>query len=310
MRLFLLSAAISVGLAGFGSSSRAGDFVSAVPSYSEGSFATVGGSHFTTTSAALNKPGPIVGAGSGFDGVLTPFNSHFEVDHLVAFGLGGNITLQFPTAMGVTGTPQIGIFTNAAFVDANYPNGFAGATATTGAMDEYGAERTARVEVAKTPGDFRSLGRVVFDDPSNYYANANGPYQYPAPDPATLASFDQSFAASPSDFNNKDFAGVMSVLDGSAGGTWLTIPLALGLDQVQYVRLSDPKWKLPDGSLVDLRPSQYFPPPNEFIKPADLFIDGAVLIPEPGCLALAATAILAASRRSGATRAVRPCVAV
>ncbi|MBC8108040.1 MAG: hypothetical protein H7Z14_15740 [Anaerolineae bacterium] len=299
MRFVSLSTAVSIsmmgGLAGFSSSSRGGDFVSAVPNYNQGTFATVGGATYTTIASALGKPAPIVGAGSGFDGVLSPFNSHFEVDDLIAFGLGGDITLRFPSAIPVTGTPQIGIITNATFVDANYPNGATGGTTTTSAMDEFGAERTAIVEVAKSGGDFVSLGRIVIDDPANYYANATNPYQFPAPDPATLASFDQPFAGSPSDFDNKDFAGVLGVLNGSAGGTWLTIPLALGLDEVQFVRLSDPKWKMPTGLLVDTRPSLYFP---NFNKPADLFIDGAVLIPEPGGIALIVLTIPLLRRRS------------
>lgn len=293
MRWVLFSSAVSIGLAGFSSPSRAGDFVSAVPNYNQGTFATVSGATYTTIASALGKPAPIVGVGSGFDGALSPFNAHFEVDDLIAFGLGGDITLKFPSPMAVTGTPQIGITTNAAFVDANYPNGSAGATATTGAMDEYGAERTAIVEVAKAGGEFHSLGRIVFDDPANYYANATGPYQYPAPDPATLASFDQPFAGSPSDFDNKDFSGVLGVLNGSAGGTWLMIPLALGLDQVQFVRISDPKWKMPSGLLVDTRPSIYFP---NFNKPADVFVDGAVLIPEPASAAMLCLALVVLRR--------------
>ena len=86
--------------------------------------------------------------------------------------------------------------------------------------------RTAIVEVARTNGNFHSLGRIVFDDPTNYYANATGPYQFPAPDPAVPASFDQPFVGAPSDFDNKDFAGANPCLNGSAGGTWLTIPLS------------------------------------------------------------------------------------
>jgi len=293
MRLISLSAAAFVAVGGFVSTTRAGDFASSVSDYAEGTFLTVAGQHYTQTSAALGKPSPIVGAGGAFAGILSPFNGHYEQNELVGFGLAGHITLQFPQAVGVTGSPQIGLFTSAAFVDQDYPNGSTGANTNTGAMDEYGAQRTAIVEVAKTPNDFRSLGRVTLDDPTNYYANATAPYQFPAPDPAVLASFDQPFTGSPSDFNNKNFAGVLGVLNGSAGGTWLSIPGALGLDAIQYVRISDPKWQLPDGTLVDTRASVYFPPPNEFIKPADVFLDGAVLIPEPaGILLLSALCVV------------------
>ena len=182
MRFTVLSTAIAVAVGGvFISSSHARDFVSAVPSYAQGTFATVGGEQYVQTNSAIGKPAPIVGAGGAFAGILSPFNPHFEQNQLVAFGLGGHVTLQFPQAMGVTGTPQVGIFTSTSFVDASFPNGSTGANATTASMDEYGVQRTAIVEVAKMLGDFRSLGRVVFDDPNNYYANATGPYQFPAP---------------------------------------------------------------------------------------------------------------------------------
>jgi hypothetical protein len=291
--VLISSAAIAVGCGfGFVSTTRAGDFASSVTDYAEGTFLTVAGEHYTQTSAAIGKPSPIVGAGTAFAGILSPFNSHYEQDQLVGFGLGGHITLQFPQAVAVTGSPQIGIFTSAAFVDQDYPNGNTGANAHTGATDEYGAERTAIIEVAKSPNDFRSLGRIVLYDTTNYFATATGPFQYPPPDPAQLASFDQPFSGSPSDFNNKNFAGVLSQLNGSAGGTWLSIPGALGLDAIQYVRISDPKWKLPDGTLVDTRASVYFPPPDEFIKPADVFLDGAVLIPEPTSIAVIGVALM------------------
>src|SRR5262245_41244190 len=156
MCLVLISLAASACLVGLVSISPAGDFVSSVTDFAEGTFATVSGEHYVQSNAALGKPGAIVGAGTAFAGVLSPFNSHYETDHLIGFGLGGHITLQFPQSIGVTGAPQIGIFTSAAFVDADYPNGNTGAATNTGALDEYGAERTAVIEVAKNPLDFRS----------------------------------------------------------------------------------------------------------------------------------------------------------
>ena len=47
----------------------------------------------------LGQPDPIVGAGSGFPGILTPFESHYEPTDLLAFGLGGNLTMQFSQPM-------------------------------------------------------------------------------------------------------------------------------------------------------------------------------------------------------------------
>src|SRR3954469_25692941 len=80
MRWVLLSSAVLGGLAAFVSSSRAGDFVSAVPNYNQGTFATVSGATYTTIASALGKPAPFVGVVSGFDGVLEQFNSRIECD--------------------------------------------------------------------------------------------------------------------------------------------------------------------------------------------------------------------------------------
>lgn len=298
MRLSFSALTLSSGLLAFISPAHAGEFVSAVPDYTEGTFATVGGTHYTDTSGAVGQPSPIVGAGTAFAGILSPFEAHYQTDQLVAIGRGGTITLQFAQPMAVTGSPQIGIFTKISLLDMDYPNGSAGAVATTDAMGEFGAERTAVVEVASHANDFHSLGRVFFDDPTNYYANATSPYQFPSPSPAQLASFDKPFIGSPSDFNNDSFSGILSQLDGSAGGTWISVPTNLGLSDIQFVRLSDPLWRLPDGTLVDQRESIYFPPPNAFVKPADLFVDGAVLIPEPAALATFALLALVLRRRS------------
>ena len=65
----------------------------------------------------LGKPSPIVGASTGSHGMLSPFNSHFEPDHLVAIRARRKYHASISAAIGVTGSPQIGIFTNAAFVE-------------------------------------------------------------------------------------------------------------------------------------------------------------------------------------------------
>jgi hypothetical protein len=271
----------------------AAQFASGVPQFVEGDFKTFTGAHYANTGAALGAPSPVVGADTAFAGILSPFNSHYSTNELVGFGRGGSLTLEFGQAVPVTGTPQIGIFTNTALVDAAYPAGSADAVAKTYAADEYG-ERTAVVEVASSPSDFRSLGRVVFNAPTNFFADATGPYQFPAPGAA--ADFDKPFTQPLSAFNGKDFAGILGVLDGSAGGTWLSVPLGLGLDEIRYVRLSDTKWLLPDGSLADQLQSAYFPDPP-FIKPADLFVDAAVLVPEPSGMLWVAVGALALRRR-------------
>src|SRR4051794_26897146 len=70
MRLSLSALALSSSVLAFVSPAHAAEFVSAVPNYTEGSFATVSGTHYTATSGALGQPSPIVGAGTAFAGIL------------------------------------------------------------------------------------------------------------------------------------------------------------------------------------------------------------------------------------------------
>jgi hypothetical protein len=266
-----------------GSTRAATQFASGVPSYTEGTFATVSGAHYTNTSAALGQPDAMVGDNPVFAGALTPFNANYEQSKLAAFGLGGQLTMSFAQPVSIGASPQVGIFTKVALVDTSPTfSGVAGNPAQSDQMNEFGAERTAVVEVASSLGDFRSLGRVVFDDPSNAFTSANDPYGYQPDASAVPADFGMPFVGQPTDFNGKDIAGAIAILHGSGGGTWVTVPSSIGLSSIQYLRLSDPMWRIPDGTLVDERPSVYFPPPNQFVKPADLFVDAAVLIPEPG----------------------------
>jgi hypothetical protein len=301
-RANVLALAISSSLVGLivtRPADAATQFVSGVPSYTEGTFATVSGAHYTSTSAALGQPDPMVGDNPVFAGALTPFNSHYEQSKIVAFGRGGQITLAFPQPVAVnSAAPQVGIFTKVALVDVSPQfTGQAGNPAQTDQMNEYGAERTAVVEVASNLSDFRTIGRVVFDDPSNAFNDANDPYAYQPTPSSVPADFGKPFLGQPTDFNGATTTGAIAVLNGSGGGTWVTVPQSLGLSSIQYVRLSDTMWRMPDGSLVPDRPSVYFPPPNQFIKPADLFVDAAVLIPEPAGIGAVALMLFVVARR-------------
>ncbi len=112
------------------------------------------------------------------------------------------------------------------------------------------------------------------------------------------ADFSKPFVnGSPSDFNGDTFSQVLTKLNGSAGGTWISVPTNLGLSDIEYVRLSAPEWQLPDGTLVDDRTSIYYPPPDQFTKPADLFVNSAILIPEPTSIALICGAAFGLHRR-------------
>src|SRR2546423_15247511 len=91
MRLSLSALALLSGLLIFVSPAHASEFVSAIPDYTEGTFATVSGTHYTSTSGALGPPAPIVGARTAFAGILSPFESHYQTDQLVAIRRGGGV---------------------------------------------------------------------------------------------------------------------------------------------------------------------------------------------------------------------------
>ncbi len=249
--------------------------------------------------AGLAAPEPIVGVDSGAYATLyNPFNAHYESNQLVAFGRGGSLTVELPHVVPVTGTPQIGVFTNAGLNDYLWPSGTADAVAQTFAHVEYGAERSALVEVGDSLGHWQSAGRIVFASPGNYYANVTSNSGAVAPNPAVLADFDQPFTKPLSAFNGKNFTGVIDVLDGSAGGTWITIPSAPSLTNIQYIRFSDTLWKLPDGTTAETRTSIY---DSTYIKPADLYIDAVTAIPEPASLGVLCGIALFFHRRRSMT---------
>jgi hypothetical protein len=268
-------------------------FATAVTDYTMGNvFIAAPNTTYNQTAAAVGAPNPIVGSGA-FAGNLSPFNSHYETSDLVAIGRGGSITLQFGSAVPVISGPELNVVTNVYLVDAGDfmagTSGTASSPARTSAFDEYGAERTALVEVATTPGDWRTVGRVKFDKPANAYASATGPYDFP-PTGAVEADFGKPFTGSVADFSGKNFGDILTLLDGSAGGTWIDVPANLGLSSFQYVRFSDTLWQTPDGTTFEQRTSGYNP---AYVKPADLFIDAVAAVPEPAGAAVVAVAALA-----------------
>ncbi len=229
------------------------EFASSAPSYVRGNVIVGGGdSAYADPNAAVGPVEPIVGPGA-FQSLYSPFNPHFESNSMVVFGVGGSLTLKFNTALPVTGGPEIGVFTSAGLVDTSFPNGTTGPVAMTFASQEYGAQRSAIVEVGSSLADMHSLGRVVFANPGNYYANVADETAAVAPPGAIPADFGKPFTQPLSAFDNQDFAGALNVtMDGSAGGTWIDVPTNLGISEVDFVRFSDPLWMLPDGSTATI----------------------------------------------------------
>lgn len=264
-----------------GSSSLAwGEFAGAVYQFEQGTV-LMGepGTTYDTPAAAVGAPNRIAGASIGFPGPVTPFNPPFEQSEVVAIGLGGSLTLELATPVSVGGGTQVGIFTTAGLNDPTF-SGVAEAVARTFAGTEFAADRTAIVEVASEPGNFVSLGRFVFNAPTQAYANQDSPYDFPAG--AVPSDFDKPFTGDLSSFDGLSSAQISALLDGSGGGTWIDVPESIGLDTIRYVRLSDPLWSVLDsGELQTHRTSAYN---SSYSKPADLFIDAVNVVPEPAML--------------------------
>jgi len=264
--------------------------------YTTGTVYNFSGTTYADATRALGAPAPTVGT-APYVSVTNPFSGPYENTQLVQIGQGGSLTVQLGQPVRLGGPAKIGVFTGVTLNDASYPDGSAGSPVQTIAAAEYGAERSAVVEVAGALGDFRSLGRVLFVMPTNYYANVTSPSQYPAPSSPVPADFGTPIVNGLSQFANQSFEEVIATLNGSGGGTWIDLPAALGLDAVNYVRFSDPRWVLPDGTLATHRVSIYDNPNNPTLKPADLLVDAVAAVPEPGSAALALGVAVMAARR-------------
>jgi hypothetical protein len=105
------------------------------------------------------------------------------------------------------------------------------------------------VKVSQTDSNWTDLGLQTIDIPENYYENA-GPYDTIAPTNPVVANFGQPFTGTIDSFDGEDADGIVSTLDGSAGGTWLSL-YGSGLSQVNYVQFTEPL-DLPSGSYIAL----------------------------------------------------------
>jgi hypothetical protein len=207
------------------------NFASSLFDYTPG--ALVGS--YNNPGAALGQPAPIVGADSGFAGVFSPFNPHYETTDLVGVGAGGQLTLQlaFPVTVQA-GAYEVGVWSNVGLNDSDYPNGTNYSPAQT-----LSPPASAVVSVSADGTHWATLNSgnpITFSLPGNYYTNA-GPYDATAPANPQFANFGQPFTGSLSDFDGEDYAQVLATLNGSAGGTWLDLD-GTGLSQVDFIRFN------------------------------------------------------------------------
>ena len=211
-----------VGLAAlaFANTSRAAVFAAEVIEYQPGS-----GASLTDPSAALGRPDPIVGEGSGFDHPLDPFNPHYEADQVVQIGEGGHLVLRLSNYVEINaGIAQIGIFGNAGLIDADFPNGV-----TADPVGTFGVDPVT-VSFSLDGNTWFGSTNVDLEQPTSFYTDlaASAP-----------ADFGQNHALSLTDYAGKTLAEIQSLLGGSAGGNWIDIGTT-AIPRAAFLRLEVP----------------------------------------------------------------------
>lgn len=190
-----------------------------VLSYTPGTTPAAG---YTDAAAALGTPQRDTDFGA-----VTPFNPPYSPSDLVSIGEGGQLTLRLSNyAVAQPGGPEIGVFTNLAIADVDWPNNQAG----TGAGFSTFGSNSAVVEVSADGVDWVSLGLQEFNVPAAGFTD----------EAATLPSdFTKPFTGGLGDFEGIALGGALTLLDGSGGGLWLDIT-PTGLDQVGFLRFDVP----------------------------------------------------------------------
>jgi hypothetical protein len=184
-----------------------------------------GGDAYNDSSAALGLPE----ADTGFGTILTPFNAAWQDTDLTGISPGGSLELHLSQPVTTTGR-TLGIHAGVGLVDTAWPTGVAASPAVT-----YTSLRQATVQVSANGADWVSLGDIAFDLPTNYYSEGiTSPGNASLPGTG-VADFSKPFTGDLSDFSGRNWTGVLELLDGSAGGTWLDLSKT-GLSQVSYVK--------------------------------------------------------------------------
>ena len=199
--------------------------------------------------------------------VVTPFNATYTPDDLVAVGPGGRLVLRLDAVAPTVGL-ALGVHTGVGLIDDSFPAGNVGPVAT-----PYTRPRVADVAVSADGVTYFDVADSrVFDVPTNWYSQG---VDTPGaePDAGTVAAdYSQPFAGDLSDFDGLDWAGLLGLLDGSAGGEWLDLS-GVPVDSVRFVEFTV------DG-------------PGEV-----MILDAVATVPEPTLGLLLAPAMLLVRRR-------------
>ncbi len=186
---------------------------------------------YASPSTAIGSPERFTGEGI-FPSAVTPFSSPYGTDEVVSIGVGGSLVLGFDEPVANDALNPFGadliVFTNAFFVDDNYPNGLAAGLFGGVPAVEVSADGAAWHAVAAQAmsGHFPTLGYLDLADPYS-------------PTPGAVPS-DFTRPVDPS-FNpiGSTFSQIVAGYSGSGGGISYDIG-PTGLASISFVRISNP----------------------------------------------------------------------
>jgi hypothetical protein len=224
---------------GFSGAAQAASSASHVVGYASG---TLVGNESNDSGAALGVPN-----GDTSFGALTPFNPPFMGSDIVTVRQGGFIELQLSSPVQVGPGAMLGVFVNNGIIDVSpaefddLGNAISGGTGQAGTSAAFFSPAPrAMVSVRGSSGDFVPLGAqpITFDIPTNAYTDTTID-KYFAPLGSSLADPFKPFMGTLSSFDGLSYGQMVSLLNGSAGGTWISLA-DTGLPSVEYVRFDVP----------------------------------------------------------------------